>query len=113
MTSRPNQSSPPPHHPAPSSARTTSLLLLPLLVGTTLLASGCYQRVVTDKNGTYSGDVHESNLPDDTRGFWVETFDPQGVPVRSSNARQSPSEAQKIYDAQLKDLDLQYRNRDD
>ena len=65
--------------------------ILLLGVGSVLLSSGCYQRVVKDSQGTYVGEVHEPNLPDDTRGFWVETFDPQPVPVQT-NSPQGTSE---------------------
>ena len=55
-----------------------------VLAGATTLLGGCYKRVVKDKAGTYSGEVYEGNLPDDTRGFWAESFETRRVITPSS-----------------------------
>ena len=69
-----------------------------------LLPFGCYQRVVNDQQGTYRGEIYDSNLPSDTKGIWQ---DPAYGP-RSTNDQPTATElndsANKAYQQQLKDL---------
>lgn len=92
--------------PAPDQGRVV-IRLLPLLLGS-LLLGGCYQRVVHDKQGNYVGTVYEGNLPDDSRGFWSDTFETnQAVPKnQSEESRRIQKQYQDIYDRQTKGLDL-------
>jgi hypothetical protein len=86
--------------------------LLPLFVGS-LLLGGCYQRVVHDRQGNYVGTVYEGNLPDDSRGFWSDTFETKQVKpkTRSDQSQQVQDRYQEIYDRQTKGLDLGSGNR--
>ena len=43
-----------------------------MLTGTCCLTAGCYQRVVKDTSGTYIGEIHEPNLPDEGPGLWSD-----------------------------------------
>ena len=70
--------------------RSALIGLLPLFVGS-LLLGGCYQRVVHDRQGNYVGTVYEGNLPDDSRGFWSDTFDTNQVVPKTRSEEAQPS----------------------
>jgi len=82
------------------------LLMAAALLGGCCVLNGCYQRVVKDSRGTYSGTVHEGNLPADTNGFWSDAFETTRVVPReqSSEAQRIRSRNQALYESQTKGL---------
>lgn len=100
------------HHTGTPDQGRILIRLLPLFLGG-LLLGGCYQRVVHDRQGNYVGTVYEGNLPDDSRGFWSDTFDTnQVVPKnRSEESQRVQDRYQEIYDRQTKGLNLGSGNR--
>ncbi len=61
------------------------VVLLGTLAAATLLAAGCYRRVVGVKGDGYSGPVYEANLPEGQRNAVAELFETRSVrPVDST-----------------------------
>lgn len=82
------------------------VVLVPITLIGCLALTSCYQRVVKDSRGTYSGTIHEGNLPDDSNGFWSDAFETTRVVPReqSSEAQRIRQQNQTLYDSQTKGL---------
>ena len=77
------------------------------------LPFGCYQRVVDVKQGSYKGDVYDSNLPSNTRGFWQDpAYSPSGS-KKLPTAAELDQNANKAYQKQLKELGASSGNSGD
>lgn len=53
------------------------LILIALALGSA--STGCYQRVVKDKSGSYIGQIHEPNLSEGTDSGWLEESSDQST----------------------------------
>lgn len=69
----------------PDPCRIRLLALLGVLAVASILASGCYRRVVGVKGDGYSGPVYEANLPEGQRNAVTELFEVRSVrPIDST-----------------------------
>jgi len=66
--------------------------------------SGCYERVVNVRQGTYRGNVYDSNLPSGTNGVWQDPAYGQPGSDEQPTAAELNQNASKAYQRQLKDL---------
>ena len=97
--------------PTPTADRMTHtrigrVTLVPIALIGCLALTSCYQRVVKDSRGTYSGTIHEGNLPEDSNGFWTDAFETSRVVPKeqSSEALRIRDQNQALYESQTKGL---------